>query len=79
MLEAARLILRYVDGVTFEGFWENSEKRDAVSLRLTVIGESAHRISPETEAPRLRLTTARAHPHIGRLQPRPASSNNRCR
>ncbi|WP_052361107.1 HepT-like ribonuclease domain-containing protein [Geminisphaera colitermitum] len=50
MLEAARLILRYVEGVSFDEFWENSEKRDAVSLRLSVIGESAHRIPPEIEA-----------------------------
>ncbi|MDR1497030.1 MAG: DUF86 domain-containing protein [Puniceicoccales bacterium] len=49
MLNAARLILHYVENVTFEEFWDNSEKRDAVSLRLSVIGESAHRISRETE------------------------------
>ena len=44
MLEAARLIHGYVAGVSFEDFWHNSEKRDAVGLRISVLGESAHRI-----------------------------------
>jgi uncharacterized protein with HEPN domain len=50
MLEAARLIRAYVDGMTFEEFSGNCEKRDAVALRLTVLGEAAHKISGETEA-----------------------------
>lgn len=50
MLEAARLIQGYLAGVAFEEFWHNSEKRDAVALRLTVLGESAHRIDKATEA-----------------------------
>lgn len=50
MLEAARLIRTYVAGVTFEAFWRNSEKRDAVALRISVIGESAHKIDKVTEA-----------------------------
>ncbi len=37
-------------GVTFEAFWHNNEKRDAVALRLSVLGESAHKIDPATEA-----------------------------
>jgi uncharacterized protein with HEPN domain len=50
MLEAARLIHAYVAGVRFEEFWNNSEKRDAVALRLSVLGESAHKIDPTIEA-----------------------------
>jgi uncharacterized protein with HEPN domain len=50
MLEAARLIRSYVARVTFEEFWQKSEKRDAVSLRITVLGESAHKVDKATEA-----------------------------
>ena len=49
MLEAARLIHGYMAGVSFDDFWHNSEKRDAVALRLSVLGESAHRIGKATE------------------------------
>lgn len=50
MLEAARLIRSYVAGIAFDGFWLNSEKRDAVALRISVLGESAHKIDKATEA-----------------------------
>jgi len=50
MLEAARLIHAYTAGVLFEDFWHNSEKRDAVALRISLLGESAHRIDKTTEA-----------------------------
>lgn len=50
MLEAAQLIRSYLAGVSFEEFWHNPEKRDAVSMRIAVLGESAHRIAPATEA-----------------------------
>ena len=50
MLEAARLIRGYMTDVSFEDFWHNNEKRDAVALRLSVLGESAHKIDPATEA-----------------------------
>lgn len=49
MLEAARLIQRYMAGVSFDQFCENSEKRDAVALRISVLGESAHKIDKPTE------------------------------
>jgi uncharacterized protein with HEPN domain len=49
MLEAATLVRGYMAGVAFEDFWENSEKRDAVALRISVIGESAYRIDGATE------------------------------
>lgn len=50
MLEAARLIHGYVAGVSFEDYWRNSEKRDAIALRISVLGESAHKIDKATEA-----------------------------
>lgn len=50
MLEAARLIRGYMGGVTFEEFWRNSEKRDAVARRISVLGESAHKIDRASEA-----------------------------
>src|ERR1019366_8065475 len=50
MREAARLIHGYMAGVSFDEFWHNSEKRDAVVLRISVLGESAHRIDKATEA-----------------------------
>lgn len=50
MLEAAQLIRGYLTGVSFEDFWHNSEKRDAVALRISVLGESAHKIDKTTEA-----------------------------
>jgi len=49
MLESAQLIARYMKGVKFDLFWHDSEKRDAVALRLAVLGESAHKIDPATE------------------------------
>jgi uncharacterized protein with HEPN domain len=49
MLESARHIMRYMEGVTFEDFWADCEKRDAVTMRLSVIGEAARHISKETE------------------------------
>ena len=48
-LESARLIRGYVAGVSFEEFGRNSEKRDAVAWRLSVLGESAHKIDKVTE------------------------------
>jgi uncharacterized protein with HEPN domain len=50
MLESARHIQRYMEGVGFEAFWDDSEKRDAVAMRLAVIGESARHVTPETAA-----------------------------
>lgn len=49
MLEAVTLVQGYVAGIAFEDFWHNSEKRDAVALRISVLGESARKIDPSTE------------------------------
>ena len=50
MLESARHVQRYMAGVAYDEFWDNSEKRDAVALRLAVIGEAAGHIAPQTAA-----------------------------
>lgn len=50
MLEAARLIRGYMAGIAYEDFWYNNEKRDAVAMRMSVLGESAHKIDRATEA-----------------------------
>jgi uncharacterized protein with HEPN domain len=49
MLEAARLIRVYMRKVSFDEFWRHNEKRDAVALRLSVIGEAAAHVSPATQ------------------------------
>jgi len=50
MLESARLVRLYVEGVDYDSFWDDSEKRDAVAMRLAVIGEAARHITRETAA-----------------------------
>lgn len=50
LLESARLIQKYMAGVTFDEFWGDSEKRDAVALRISVLGESALKIDKATES-----------------------------
>lgn len=50
MFEAACLIRSYTKGIRLEEFWNNNEKRDAVALRLSVIGEAASRIDSKTAA-----------------------------
>lgn len=50
MLESARVIRGYVAGVTFEAFWENREKRDAVAMRIAAIGDAARHVTKATES-----------------------------
>lgn len=45
MLEAIQFVERYVTGVTYQRFTDDSLLRDGVALRLMVIGESAHKLS----------------------------------
>lgn len=47
MIAAGEAVLRYTDGVTFDAFEANDEKRAAVERQLFVIGEAAARMSPE--------------------------------
>ena len=49
-LESAQKALGYVQGVSSDEFWHNSEKRDAVARRLAAIGEAARPITAHTEA-----------------------------
>lgn len=49
MLESAERISDYVSDMTFEDFWESEITRDAVSLRLAMIGEAATRVDKRTE------------------------------
>jgi uncharacterized protein with HEPN domain len=48
ILESARLIAAYVDGVTESAFRSDSEKQDAVVRRIEVIGEATTHLSEET-------------------------------
>lgn len=50
MLESAQKEIGYLKGVTYDEFWQNSEKRDAVAMRIAAIGEAARQITPVTEA-----------------------------
>ncbi len=47
MLLAARTVLEYTDGVTWEGFEGNRILQDAVKHQVQVIGEAARTLSPE--------------------------------
>jgi len=50
MLESAQHVRQYMANVTFEEFWDDSEKRDAVALRLSVIGEASRHVTDKTAA-----------------------------
>ncbi len=47
ILNAARTIARYMAGMEQADFDEDQRTRDAIVLRLTVIGEATKRLSPE--------------------------------
>jgi uncharacterized protein with HEPN domain len=47
VVAAGEAILRYTDGVTFEAFTANDEKRAAVERQVFVIGEAAARLPDE--------------------------------
>lgn len=44
IVEACTAVMRYMDGVTFEAFSTNDEKRAAVERQVFVIGEAAARL-----------------------------------
>jgi len=50
ILEAAKLAIHYIDEITREEFFENTQNQDAVIRRIEIIGEAARRISEETQA-----------------------------
>jgi uncharacterized protein with HEPN domain len=47
ILEAARAVRRFTDGVSREEFKLNEEKYEAVNRKFEIIGEAARRLSPE--------------------------------
>ena len=47
IVAAGEAILRYTDGVSFEAFTANDEKRAAVERQVFVIGEAAARLPDE--------------------------------
>jgi uncharacterized protein with HEPN domain len=49
ILEAVRLALSYVRGVTKETFLCDTQCQDSVIRRIEIIGEAARRISPQTK------------------------------
>ena len=49
ILEAAKAIRRFTDGVSLEAFTANEEKYEAVNRKFEIIGEAAHRLSPEAK------------------------------
>ncbi len=49
ILDSARAIQEYLQGVTREQFDTNEEKQDAVIRRFAIIGEAARRLSPQAQ------------------------------
>lgn len=49
ILEAARIVVRYVSGKSLDEFTEDTQCQDAVIRRFILIGEAANRISTETQ------------------------------
>jgi uncharacterized protein with HEPN domain len=50
MMESAQAIQKYMHGVTSDEFWDDGEKRDAVTMRIIVIGEAARHVNHATAA-----------------------------
>ena len=53
--EACRLVESYVQGVSAETFFKNTEKQDAVIRRIEIIGEATAHLSEATRAELPRL------------------------
>lgn len=49
MLDSAMAIQAYLRDITYDQFFENQEKQDAVLRRLEIIGEAASRLSAQTQ------------------------------
>ena len=50
ILEAARLAVFYVEGISAEDFLQDTLRQDSVIRRIEILGEAARRISPATRA-----------------------------
>lgn len=49
LLDSAKIIKTYLEGITEAVFMQNIEKQDAVLRRFEIIGEAANRLAPETQ------------------------------
>jgi len=47
ILQAARLLQQYTEGISFEDFEEDVEKQDAVARRIEIIGEAVKKLPTE--------------------------------
>jgi uncharacterized protein with HEPN domain len=47
ILESIKLILHYMEGISFDDLTENIEKQDAILRRITIIGEATKRLSKD--------------------------------
>ena len=50
ILNAGKVIQRFVEGVPKETFLVNEEKYEAVNRKIEIIGEAARRLSPEARS-----------------------------
>lgn len=50
IIDSAKQAVAYTHGLTFEQFWDDHKTRDAVAMRLHIIGESAKKLKAETAA-----------------------------
>ena len=50
ILKSAQQAVGYVRGQTFKQFWDDAKTRDAVAMRLHIMGEAAGRLTPATMA-----------------------------
>jgi len=50
ILESAKIALSYVEGMSWDDFYESQRDQDAVMRRIEIIGEAARRVSAETQA-----------------------------
>jgi len=50
IIDSAKQAVAYTQGLTFEQFWDDHKTRDAVAMRLHLIGESAKKLKAETAA-----------------------------
>jgi uncharacterized protein with HEPN domain len=49
ILQAAKSVRRFTDGVSLEAFKANEEKYEAVNRKFEIIGEAARRLSTDTQ------------------------------
>jgi uncharacterized protein with HEPN domain len=55
ILDAARLAMSYLDGLSEEDFAHDTQIQDAVIRRIEIIGEAARRVSPQVQRANLQI------------------------